>query len=265
MTSKLLLYALAAMILVAGCVTITPSEPAVPPTEPAIPTEPTSPGEPAPNIQLVSIISPNEAPQGYIENFQILDASLNGNTLQMSVEYSGGCAEHQFKLAASPNTLEFRFHDYDVYLLHIDNNDQCDSILSEELTFDLSSLDVANSLGIDLNGFGILKPKQVIFDPVSQANPSVPPSTTTAGDVVWLQKQLSQCSEEWQEWVFNRNRDAYKYPWNDNLKYNDNLLMEGVIAYYATKGIAIDDIRYEHLPPQIHDSACSSPSDDKLY
>jgi len=71
---------------------------------------------------------------------RILDARVTGHVLIVRAEYSGGCAEHRFQLAAGDAFMESFPVQMAVRLLHDDGGDPCDAILSSELGFGLEPL-----------------------------------------------------------------------------------------------------------------------------
>src|SRR3989338_2602998 len=95
-----------------------------------------------------------------------------------------------------------------------------------------------------------------------------PPGTNgprvPVGDAVWLQKRLTQCADEWQEWVANKYAPLYKVPWEENAAYNLNLMEQGIVQFYSDRGITIRDIRLVELPPEPACEACNCPGSKRL-
>jgi hypothetical protein len=88
----------------------------------------------------------------------MVDYRIEDDCLVLDLTYTGGCEEHDIKLAArgwqktDPPTVEAK-------IVH-DNTDPCDAILSETLSFDLSELQYADHsrLVIKLKGYdGIIE------------------------------------------------------------------------------------------------------------
>ena len=67
-------------------------------------------------------------------------ANIDGDTLQLTVSYSGGCKEHEFKLVAWNYFLESNPVQAHVLLAHNANGDLCRGWITEVLHFDLSPL-----------------------------------------------------------------------------------------------------------------------------
>ena len=67
-------------------------------------------------------------------------ANIDGDTLQLTVSYSGGCEEHEFKLVAWNYFLESNPVQAHVLLAHNANGDLCRGWIKEVLHFDLSPL-----------------------------------------------------------------------------------------------------------------------------
>lgn len=67
----------------------------------------------------------------------ISDAAISGDVLTLSVEYSGGCANHYFGSCWDGAFAESDPVQAWLDLNHEDNDDPCDGIMSEDITFDL--------------------------------------------------------------------------------------------------------------------------------
>ncbi len=83
----------------------------------------------------------------YVDSFntlspapRIVDARLSGLVLVLDVEYSGGCAEHRFQLAAGMGFLESNPVQKGLRVLHHDGGDPCDGLLRSSLSFGLQPL-----------------------------------------------------------------------------------------------------------------------------
>ena len=71
---------------------------------------------------------------------QLTGHRITGDTLELDVSYSGGCADHLFRLLITRGFAEsFPVQTWGV-LAHDDGDDPCDSIVSGTLVFDLSPL-----------------------------------------------------------------------------------------------------------------------------
>jgi len=68
---------------------------------------------------------------------------LSGDLLTFSVQYSGGCANHSFTLHTGVCFLESWPPQSDIFLVHEDPGDPCDSVVTEAQVFDLAPLKVA--------------------------------------------------------------------------------------------------------------------------
>ena len=65
---------------------------------------------------------------------------IMGDTLQMSVSYSGGCAVHDFSLFWNETFLEMYPVQAVLQLVHNNNGDMCEAYPTETLSFDLAPL-----------------------------------------------------------------------------------------------------------------------------
>ena len=71
------------------------------------------------------------------DRFQLSAASITGDTLAVTVSYSGGCRDHQFTLVASASFLESDPVQLEVALAHNANGDPCRGWLTENHLFSL--------------------------------------------------------------------------------------------------------------------------------
>ncbi len=75
----------------------------------------------------------------YSDNFTIIDSSIHEDTLTIDFEVSGGCGSHEFDLLVNNSFLE-SFPVQMTNLIVYKNNDNCDSIITVEKTFDLEPI-----------------------------------------------------------------------------------------------------------------------------
>ena len=69
--------------------------------------------------------------------FELTAAAITGDTLAVTVSYSGGCQDHQFTLVASASFLESDPVQLEVALVHNANGDVCEALLTEDYLFSL--------------------------------------------------------------------------------------------------------------------------------
>jgi hypothetical protein len=69
---------------------------------------------------------------------EIKKVSLEGNTLRLSISYSGGCADHEFSLIGSKMISKSSPPQRGVTLFHNSNSDSCRELIEEEIAFDIS-------------------------------------------------------------------------------------------------------------------------------
>jgi len=99
----------------------------------------------------------------YSDNFKIVNSVINDDTLTILFEVSGGCGSHELDLLVSDSFLESS----PVQLANViayKNNDNCDSIITVEKTFDLEPIQElyrrnypqqAGVQSVDLPGLGL--------------------------------------------------------------------------------------------------------------
>ncbi len=103
----------------------------------ANPDTPGKDGDPGKPGTLVFAESPDAAEEWGADRFQLSAASITGDTLAVTVSYSGGCQVHQFTLVASDSFLESDPVQLEVALAHNANGDLCRAWLTEDLLFSL--------------------------------------------------------------------------------------------------------------------------------
>ena len=70
--------------------------------------------------------------------FELLAASMSGDSLGLAVEYGGGCETHDFALCWNGLVAESAPPQMTVHLIHDANKDSCLALVAELLEFDLS-------------------------------------------------------------------------------------------------------------------------------
>lgn len=75
--------------------------------------------------------------------FEVTDATIEGDSLAVTVAYSGGCAEHTFALCWDGEWLESNPVQTGLRIAHDDGGDDCDAYPSEEVEFDLLPMQAA--------------------------------------------------------------------------------------------------------------------------
>ena len=79
----------------------------------------------------------NNAPK---DEFTFVNVTLEEDLLHLEVSYSGGCATHEFSLIGTGVFMESYPVQTSIMLSHEDNYDNCESIITETLVFDLTPL-----------------------------------------------------------------------------------------------------------------------------
>jgi hypothetical protein len=84
--------------------------------------------------------------------FDIDDASISGDELNVDVRYGGGCEDHEFELFWDGRILETNPPRARLRLFHDANGDICEAIKRETLVFDVSAFG-GGPLRVRLSGF----------------------------------------------------------------------------------------------------------------
>ncbi len=72
--------------------------------------------------------------------FELNEAAITGDTLAVTVSFSGGCRDHQFTLVASGAFMESDPVQLNVALAHNANDDSCEAWITEGYLFDLAPI-----------------------------------------------------------------------------------------------------------------------------
>jgi len=87
----------------------------------------------------------------------INDVKLNGNTLMMSISYTGGCATHTFDLVGSEMISKSLPPIRSINLIHNANDEACKREMFDTLYFDITNLAYKKEPGsvikLNLNGW----------------------------------------------------------------------------------------------------------------
>lgn len=72
--------------------------------------------------------------------YQLQEVTLKGDVLCATVEYGGGCEQHDFHLLVDEAIMESYPPQVNVMLTHNDHGDMCDALLTSTVGFDLTPL-----------------------------------------------------------------------------------------------------------------------------
>ena len=72
--------------------------------------------------------------------YHIQSVDVQGDVLEFSVSYSGGCEEHEFELHSAAGWTYSNPPGKHIVLIHNANGDTCEAALREDLSFDISQL-----------------------------------------------------------------------------------------------------------------------------
>ena len=91
-------------------------------------------------IQMGTVVIADTPDEWGVDEYVLNAATITGDSLELSLSYSGGCAAHQFTLVASSVFLESDPVQLDVSLAHNANNDPCEAFPTETYHFDLTPI-----------------------------------------------------------------------------------------------------------------------------
>ena len=79
-------------------------------------------------------------------SFNVDSLAIAGDVLSIFVNYSGGCKEHTFELYSNKMYAKSLPPQLILYLKHINNEDGCRRLITQELKFNISAVKYTNSL-----------------------------------------------------------------------------------------------------------------------
>ena len=106
--------------------------------------------------------------------FRLLEAKIDGDHLEVHVEYGGGCREHLLEIIADPVAfMESEPVQANIYLSHDSQNDLCKALVRNEFTFSLQPLKRAfqgiyptrESLILNIHGYHLFEETTVLSVP----------------------------------------------------------------------------------------------------
>ena len=72
--------------------------------------------------------------------YTLKEIKVNGNILELTVSYSGGCEKHDFSLIGNPELSSDKISVRKVQLVHKANGDQCKALKQKTLKFSITPL-----------------------------------------------------------------------------------------------------------------------------
>lgn len=97
------------------------------------------------------------------DTYEILESNIKDNQLSLKLQYSGGCAEHDFRLEAEQKYSQSDKVRVNVQVVHT-SDDACDGLISSEVQFDLLPIKEfyrrqfgEGSGEVELNGLGVYR------------------------------------------------------------------------------------------------------------
>jgi hypothetical protein len=82
---------------------------------------------------------------------EITGCKIDGNTMYLSVSYSGGCQEHSFRVIGSPNISKSLPPIRAIQLFHSNNGDSCRELISKVIEVDLRPIAYKQEVGSQIH------------------------------------------------------------------------------------------------------------------
>jgi len=91
---------------------------------------------------------------GSTDRFNLIEQSINGDTLILVVEYGGGCKDHFFTMNTNSAWMKSMPPKLNLWLEHENNDDNCRALITKSLFFDLKPIryNPSQSVLIIVNG-----------------------------------------------------------------------------------------------------------------
>lgn len=84
------------------------------------------------------------------DHYSITSARIEGNTLWIDVEYSGGCAWHTFELIGSAAVMKSLPPQRSIKLIHNNDEDMCEAWVKQTIQADISELAASQTSGSEI-------------------------------------------------------------------------------------------------------------------
>ena len=99
------------------------------------------------------------------DHYEIVSAEIEGVLLFMTINYSGGCAAHEFEFVGSRGISKSLPPQRSVILLHDNGEDMCEGWVTRQIEIDISELALKQEKGseIILNLEGYDEPLKFVF------------------------------------------------------------------------------------------------------
>ncbi|PWL27150.1 MAG: hypothetical protein DCO96_12500 [Fluviicola sp. XM-24bin1] len=97
--------------------------------------------------------------------YEIASAKIEGTLLLMTINYSGGCAAHEFEFIGSPGVSKSLPPQRSVILVHDNGEDMCEGWVQREIEIDITEMAYKQERGseIILNLQGYDEPLKFVF------------------------------------------------------------------------------------------------------
>ena len=105
---------------------------------------------PLPECDNSAIVDADLYQNGPADEYFFQSALIDGNCLKMTVRYGGGCEDVVFQLIDSGAIME-SFPIQRNIRLSLEDNDNCEALVTQELSFDLTPLQVEGNSKVILN------------------------------------------------------------------------------------------------------------------
>ena len=94
---------------------------------------------------------------GKTDHYNILSAEVEGVLLFMTIEYSGGCARHDFQFIGNRGFSKSIPPQRSVMLMHDNGDDMCEAMVKRDIEIDISELamkqEKGNEIILNLEGY----------------------------------------------------------------------------------------------------------------
>ncbi len=211
--------------------------------------------------------------------FFLDEVAIEGNFLELNLNYGGGCREHFFILSMIPPVFKESFPvQADLYLTHQANSDRCKAFVRETRSFDLSSLaelhfgaySTPGPIILNLFRFSGDEPESIakldyspvanehllLLSTVSQTWFGGPAGSGWGTDFTFRLKSLVDASIDFQElWIDDRKYEPSiqneTSPQSETVKRGDNIRISAAFRVVPTnldEVFDLNEIEYKDVP-----------------
>lgn len=84
------------------------------------------------------------------DSYTVLNAEVKANTLELEIQYGGGCKDHIFECIGDEAIMKSNPPKRMVKLIHENNQDECKALITKKISIDIRSLSITETKGSEI-------------------------------------------------------------------------------------------------------------------